>query len=130
MMNFWMTPIGFITPYILGWAVLNGLIVVGVLKLLKLGAARKMRLATGLTTAVAVILWNWSIEFNQSTVHLNVDHPVLRISWADGLDGVGVLALTALVLGLWVSPQSPAALVVKMAGVAALVTVVTDTFCF
>jgi hypothetical protein len=130
MMNFWMTPIGFLTPYILGWAIVNGLIVMGVLKLLKLGAARKTLAVTGLTTAVAVILWNWSIEFNQSTVHLNVDHPVLRISWADALDGVGVFALTALVLGLWVSPRSPAALVVKMAGVAALVTVVTDTFCF
>jgi hypothetical protein len=130
MMNFWMTPIGFLTPYILGWAIVNGLIVMGVLKLLKLGAARKTLAVTGLTTAVAVILWNWSIEFNQSTVHLNVDHPVLRISWADALDGVGVFVLTALVLGLWVSPRSPAALVVKMAGVAALVTVVTDTFCF
>jgi ABC-type thiamin/hydroxymethylpyrimidine transport system permease subunit len=54
----------------------------------------------------------------------------LQISWADALNGVCVFALNALVLGFWVMPQSRAAIVVKIAGIAALVTILTDTFCF
>ncbi len=81
-------------------------------------------------TAIASILWNWSIEFNKSTVYLNIDHPYLRISWADSLNGVCVFALTSLVLGALTDKQSPALRVVKMAGIAALVTLFTDTFFF
>jgi hypothetical protein len=76
------------------------------------------------------MLWNWSIVFNQSTIHLNVDHPYLRISWADGLNGMSVFALNALVLGLWVNAKEQASIVVKISGIAALVTIFTDTFFF
>ena len=89
-----------------------------------------MQRATGLSTAIASILWNWSIEFNQSTVHLNVDHPYLRISWADALNGVCVFALTSWVLSIWVDPKSPASIVTKIAGIAAGLTIFTDTFFF
>jgi hypothetical protein len=76
------------------------------------------------------MLWNWSIEFNQSTVYLNVDHSYLRISCADTLNGVCVFALTSLVLGLWANPQGQATTVAKIAGIAALWTIFTDTFFF
>jgi hypothetical protein len=112
------------------WSILNGLLTIGLLQLLKIKTSRLTKLATATTTAIASILWNWSIEFNQSTVYLNVDHPYLRISWADALNGVCVFALTSLVLGFWVNPQSQAATVVKIAGVAALLTIFTDTFFF
>jgi hypothetical protein len=129
-MNFFTTPIFFLTPYIFLWSILNGLLTIGLLQLLKIKTSRLTKLATATTTAIASILWNWSIEFNQSTVHLNVDHPYLRISWADALNGVCVFALTSLVLGFWVNPQSQAATVVKITGVAALLTIFTDTFFF
>ncbi|NJM75644.1 MAG: hypothetical protein HC852_07510 [Acaryochloridaceae cyanobacterium RU_4_10] len=130
MMNFLTTPIFFLTPYVFFWSILNGLIVVGLLKLLKMKVPRTTWVVTALTTAIASILWNWSISFNQSTIHLNVDHPLLRISWADALNGVCVFALTALVLGLWTNPQEQAQVVSKIALVAALLTVFTDTFFF
>jgi hypothetical protein len=129
-MNVLTTPIFFLTPYVFFWSVCNGWIVVGLLKLLKMKVSRITLVATALTTAIASILWNWSISFNQSTIHLNVDHPVLRISWADGLNGVCVFALTALVLGLWIAPREQAQVVGKIALVAALWTIFTDTFFF
>jgi hypothetical protein len=114
----------------LAWSILNGLLTIGLLKLLNIKTSGVTKLATALTTAIASILWNWSIEFNQSTVHLNVDHPHLRISWADGLNGICVFALTSLVLGLWISPHQEATVVVKIAGIAALLTTFTDTLFF
>jgi hypothetical protein len=129
-MSFFTTPIFFLTPYIALWSILNGLLTIGLLRCLNIKTSRLTQLATASTTAIASILWNWSIEFNQSTIHLNVDHPYLRISWADALNGVCVFALTSLVLGFWVNPQSQAATVVKIAGVAALLTIFTDTFFF
>jgi hypothetical protein len=130
MIHFLTTPIFFLTPYIALWSILNGLITIGLLKLLKLKTTRLAQLATAVTTAIASMLWNWSIEFSQATIHLNVDHPYLRISWADALNGVCVFALNALVLGLWVMPQSQASIVVRIAGIAALVVILTDTFFF
>jgi hypothetical protein len=130
MMKFLTTPIFFLTPYIFFWSVLNGLIVVGLLKLLKMKVSRATLVATALTSAIASILWNWSISFNQSTIHLNVDHPILRISWADALNGICVFALTALVLGLWINPREQAQVVSRIALVAALLTIFTDTFFF
>lgn len=130
MMTFLTTPIFFLTPYIFIWSILNGLIVIGLLKLVKIKTSRTSMSAIAGATAIASILWNWSIEFNKSTVYLNIDHPYLRISWADSLNGVCVFALTSLVLGALTDKQSPALRVVKMAGIAALVTLFTDTFFF
>jgi hypothetical protein len=130
MMNFLTTPIFFLTPYIFLWSIGNGLLTIALLQLLRIKTSRPTKIATAATTAIASILWNWSIEFNQSTIHLNVDHPYLRISWADGLNGLCVFALTSLVLGFWVNQQSQAATVVQIAGVAALLTIFTDTFFF
>jgi hypothetical protein len=129
-MNFLTTPIFFLTPYVFFWSVGNGLIVVGLLKLLKMKVSRTVSVTTALTTAIASILWNWSISFNQSTIHLNVDHPILRISWADALNGICVFALTSLVLGLWINPREQAQVASKIALIAALLTVFTDTFFF
>jgi hypothetical protein len=129
-MQFLTTPIFYLTPYIFLWSIFNGIIVFMLIRLLKLSRSNSTQLVAVLTTAIASIIWNWSIEFNRSTIHLNVDHPYLRISWADALNGVCVFALTALILGLWVSPQSQADTVVKIAVIAAIVTIFTDTFFF
>jgi hypothetical protein len=130
MIQFLTTPIFYLTPYILLWSILNGFIVVGLLKLLKVQASRTTQIATGMTTAIASVLWNWNIEFNRSTIYLNVDHPYLRISWADFFNGVCVFALTSLVLGALVDQAAPARVVTRIAGIAALLTIITDTFFF
>jgi hypothetical protein len=130
MMNFITQPIFFLTPYIFGWSLLNGAITVLFLKLFKLNTSRQTKIATGLATAIASIFWNWSIEFNRSTIYLNVDHPIFRISWADALNGVCVFALNCLVLGLWIDRHSLADRVIKIAGIAAIITIFTDTFLF
>jgi len=130
MISFLTTPIFDLTPYIALWSIANGLIAVGLIWGLKLSRSRTTLIATASTTAIASIFWNWSIEFNQSTIYLNVDHPIFRISWADAFNGVGVFALTSLVLGLWINRESRAAFVVKIAGISALVTTFTDTFFF
>jgi hypothetical protein len=130
MTNFLTTPIFYLTPYIFCWSLFNGLVTLMLLSLLKMRISRPIQIATGLTTAIGSILWNWSIEFNRSTIHLNVDHHYLRISWADALNGVCVFSLTVLVLGLFIAPQESALKVAKIAGVAALWTIFTDTFFF
>lgn len=130
MMTFLTTPIFFLTPYIFIWSILNGLIVMGLLKLLKIKTSRTSTIAIAGATAIASILWNWSIEFNKSTIYLNIDHPYLRISWADFFNGVCVFTLTSLVLGALTDKESEAIRVAQIAGIAALVTIFTDTFFF
>jgi hypothetical protein len=130
MSSFLTTPIFHLTPYIFAWSLLNGGVTIALLSLLKIRISRPMQIATGLTTAISSMLWNWSVEFNRSTIYLNVDHPYLRISWADALNGVCVFGLTVLVLGLLIAPQESAQKIAKVAGVAALWTVFTDTFFF
>lgn len=130
MTTFFTTQIFYLTPYIFGWSLINGLVSIGLLALLKMRLSFPVRVATGLTTAIASILWNWSIEFNRSTIYLNIDHPYLRISWADALNGVCVFSLTVLVLGLFIAPQELVKTVVKIAGIAALWTSFADTFFF
>jgi hypothetical protein len=130
MNNFLTTPIFYLTPYVFGWSLFNGLLTIGLCSLLKLKLPRSTQITTGLTTAIGSILWNWSMAFNRSDIHLDVDHPYLRISWADALNGICVFGLTALVLGLWIARQDSAQKVTKIAGVAAILTIFTDTFCF
>lgn len=128
--QFLTTPVFFLTPYIFLWSILNGLITAGLLNLLKSGVSKKTIIITILTTAIASIIWNWSIEFNRSTIYLNVDHPSLRVSWADTLNSIGVFALVSFTLSILTCRNKPALVVTKIAGLAALVTLITDTFFF
>jgi hypothetical protein len=130
MIQFFTTPIFFLTPYILLWSIVNGVLLIALLRMLKIDVPTRTRVAAALTTATASILWNWSIAFNQSTIYLNVDHPYLRISWADALNSICVFALTSWVLGMFINKEEPAGLVAKIASLAALITVLTDTFLF
>ena len=130
MIRFLTTPIFFLTPYIFIWSILIGLIAIGLLRLLKIQLSRVALITTALTPMIASMLWNWSIEFNHATIYLNVDHPIFRVSWADVLNSVCVFALTSFVLGLFVCKREPAQLIAKVAGIAALVTLITDTFLF
>jgi hypothetical protein len=128
--RFLTTPIFFLTPYIFMWSILNGLIIIGLLRLFKIHLSRAALMTTALTTTMASVLWNWSIEFNQATLYLNVDHPIFRVSWADALNSVCVFALTSFILGLFVCKRESAQRIARVAGLAALVTLITDTFLF
>ncbi|MGB7712817.1 MAG: hypothetical protein WBL95_25320 [Microcoleus sp.] len=129
LINVFTTPIFYLNPYIFMWSVLNGLITLGILKIIKIKLALNSQIATAVTTAVASILWNWSIEFNLSTIYLNVDNPYLRISWADALNGICVLAIIS-IWGGFINKTSPAQLVAKIASIAAILTVFTGTCLF
>lgn len=128
--HFLTTPIFFLTPYIFLWSILNGLITAGLLNLLKFEVSQKTLIVVAFTTAISSIVWNWSIEFNRSTIYLNVDHPLLRVSWADTLNSVCVFALVSFTLSMLTCRNKSAFVVTKVAGIAALVTLITDTFCF
>ncbi len=130
MIKFFTTPIFYITPYIIFWSILNGLIVYGLIRLLKLHVSHRSQIVTSMATALTSIAWNWSIFFNRSTLYLNVDHPALRISWADGLNGICVFAAVSFLLGQFTSKKCPAETVTTTATLAALVTWVTDIFFF
>lgn len=130
MIEFLTTPIFYVTPYIFLWSIFNGVIIAILIQVLKLSKSKSTKLVAAMTTAIGSILWNWSIEFNQSTIYLNVDHPWLRISWADALNGMCVFALTVFVLGIYINKKDSAESVVRIGGFAALVTIFTDTFFF
>ncbi len=130
MITFFTNPIFYLTPYIFCWSLVNGLVTIGLLALLKMRLSRSIQISTALTTAIGSIVWNWSMTYNQSYIHLDVDHPYLRISWADALNGVCVFSLTTLVLGLLIVPKESAQQVIKIASIAALLTTFTDTFFF
>jgi hypothetical protein len=55
---------------------------------------------------------------------------LLRVSWADTLNSIGVFALVSFTLSILTCRNKPAFVVTKIAGLAALVTLITDTFCF
>lgn len=130
MITFFTTPIFYLTPYIALWSVLIGAISVALLRPLKLELSAQARASVWISASVASMLWNWSIEFNGSTQFLNVDHPIFRISWADALNAVCVFAAVSSVLGFFTSRAVPANLLARVAGLAALVTVLADTFLF
>jgi hypothetical protein len=124
------TPVFYLTPYIALWSFLIGAITVALLKPLKLELPVQARASVWVAASLASLVWNWSIEFNGSTQFLNVDHPIFRISWADALNAVCVFAAVSSMLGFITARAVPAHLLARVAGLAALVTVLTDTFLF
>jgi hypothetical protein len=130
MVEFFTTPIFFLTPWIMLWSILTGII--AALLAVRVFRPLPWRQAwiAAAVTALASMLWNWSIAFNGATTMLNVDHPQLRISWADALNGICVLACTALVLGLGSGRNEPARRIVGIAVLAAAITILNDTFFF
>lgn len=127
---FFTTPIFFLTPYIALWSILIGAITVALLRTLKLEHSAQARASVWIAASLASLIWNWSIGFNGSTQFLNVDHPIFRISWADALNAVCVFAAVSSVLGFFTARDVPANILARVAGLAALVTVLADTFLF
>ncbi len=128
--TFFNTQIFDLTPYIALWSVLIGAITVALLKPLKLELSAQARASVWIAASLASLIWNWSIGFNGSTQFLNVDHPIFRVSWADTLNAVCVFAAVSSALGWFTARDIPANILARVAGLAALVTILADTFLF
>jgi hypothetical protein len=126
------TPVFYVTPYQLLWCVLNPVIVLLLIRAFGLAPPPHIAVTSAVVTGVAVLFWNWTIAFNGSTHSLNIDAPVVffPISWADFFDGITVVALNALVLGLGVAGREPAKVVARITALAGLIVLLTDTFVF
>lgn len=84
-------------------------------------------LVVGVATAIGAIAWNLAL-WNANAANMDVDGPVLRLSFQDVGSGVLAFASVALALGLGTEPAEPARRVVTAAGISGLVTMILDLF--
>ena len=112
---------------ILIFSVVAGLLAAGVLALWP-WARRDGRFAVaGIATAAGMMAWNFVLHLSH-TASLNVDAPVIGLSWQDVGTGVWACTVTALLLGLVAARHEPASHVAGAAGIAGLVAMVFDIF--
>ncbi len=112
--------------------ILISAVIAGILASAVLGlwpwARRRSRLATaGLTTMVGFTAWNLVLS-HANAAGMNVDAPLIALSWQDVGSGVVAFLATALVLGLVTERDEPARFPVGAAAVAGLVAMVFDIF--
>src|SRR5947209_6996133 len=84
-------------------------------------------LVAGMATAIGVTAWNLAL-WNANATNMDVDGPVLRLSFQDVGSGVLAFAVVILALGLGTEPEEPARRVVTAAVIAGTVTMVLDLF--
>lgn len=80
-----------------------------------------------LATAVTFVAWRLVLGGANAT-GLNVDAPLIGVSWEDVGSGVLAFVATALALGLGADRKEPALRVVGTAAVAGLVVLIYDIF--
>ena len=112
------------------WSLINGVLVAFLIFVLGIHRSPKIIFFASITTIAAILLWNWSMNFNGSVVNLDIDARYLRISWADALDTISVYALTSFVMATFILRDEKGKKVAAIAGIAALITLLTDTFLF
>lgn len=81
----------------------------------------------GFATAIAAIFWNLAL-WNANATNMDVDGPILRLSYQDVGSGVLAFAGVALALGLGTEPAEPAKRIVTAAAIACVVTMILDLF--
>jgi hypothetical protein len=84
-------------------------------------------LAAGVATAVGATAWNLAL-WNANATNMDVDGPVLRLSFQDVGSGLLAFAIVILVLGLGTEPAEPARRIVTAALIAGAITVGLDLF--
>ena len=90
-------------------------------------ACRRWRfLVAGIATAFGFIAWNLVISHARAT-GLDIDAPVIALSWQDVGSGVLALATTSIALGVS-EPSEPASKVALSAAIAGLTAMVFDIF--
>lgn len=112
---------------ILIFSIVAGLLAAGALALWPWARHDGRFVIAGITTAAGMMAWNFVLHWS-NTASLNVDAPIIALSWQDVGTGVWACALTALVLGLVAARQEPASRAAGAAGVAGLVAMVFDIF--
>jgi len=81
----------------------------------------------GVATAIGAILWNLAL-WNANAVNMDVDGPILRLSYQDVGSGVLAFAAVALAFGLGSERGEPAMQVIITAVIAGATTMILDLF--
>lgn len=84
-------------------------------------------LVVGAATAIGAIAWNLAL-CNANATNMDVDGPILRLSFQDVGSGVLAFVAVTLALGLGTEPSEPARRVVTAAGIAGVLTMTLDLF--
>ncbi len=81
----------------------------------------------GISTVVGAVGWNLAL-WNANATNMDVDGPILHLSFQDIGSGVLAFATVALALGLGTESQEPARRVITAAAIAGIITVILDLF--
>ena len=112
---------------ILIFSIVAGLLAAGALALQPWARRAGRFVVAGITAAAGMMAWNFVLHWS-NTASLNVDAPIIALSWQDVGTGIWAFTATVLALGLIVARQEPASRVVGAAGIAGLVAMVFDIF--
>jgi hypothetical protein len=112
---------------ILIFSAIAGLLAAGALALWPWARRDGRFVIAGVTAAAGMTAWNFVLHWS-NTASLNVDAPVIALSWQDVGTGVWACTVTALVLGLFMARQEPANRIAGAAGLAGLVAMIFDIF--
>ncbi len=108
-------------------AIIAGLLVGGVLALWPWTRGRWRFLIAGGATVIGFAAWNFVLSGANATA-LDVDAPVIKLSWQDVGSGVGAFCAVALTFGLGTDRNERAANIVGAATIAGVVAALWDVF--
>ncbi len=109
------------------FSIVAGLLAGGVLAAWPWARERATFAVAGVAAMAGMMAWNFVLH-RSNTASLNVDAPVIGLSWQDVGTGVWAFLVTALVLGLMYRRDADAQRVIAAATIAGLVAMVFDIF--
>lgn len=112
---------------VVGFGVVAGILSGAVLSRWPWAGEHRRFLVVGGATAIGFIAWNLMLVITNATV-LNVDAPVIPLSFQDVGSGILAFTASAAALGLLWAPDQAARRVVGAAAIAGLVTMIFDIF--
>ena len=112
---------------VIGFGIVAGVLAGAALWRTPWGRQEHRSLVAGVATTIGFVAWNLVLALTNAT-SLDVDAPVIPLSFQDVGSGVLAFAGTAVALGLGSDRDQPAWRVVGAAAIAGLVTMVFDIF--
>ncbi len=109
------------------FSIVAGLLAGGVLAAWPWARERATFAVAGVAAMAGMMAWNFVLH-GSNTASLNVDAPVIGLSWQDVGTGVWAFLVTALVLGLMYRRDADAQRVIAAATITGLVAMVFDIF--
>ncbi len=109
------------------FSIVGGLLAGGVLAAWPWARERATFAVAGVAAMAGMMAWNFVLH-GSNIASLNVDAPVIGLSWQDMGTGVWAFLVTALVLGLMYRRDADAQRVIAAATIAGLVAMVFDIF--